>query len=62
MVSVYKYRIALGPEEFMEEGTIIAEDEYEAKKKLKSMDAKQVSLKKLTGLKAFVKQFTADVK
>ena len=62
MVSVFKYRIALGPEDFMEEGTVIAQDEYEAKKKLKSMDAKQVSLKKLTGLNAFVKRFTADVK
>ena len=62
MVSVYKYKVSLGPEDFMEEGTIVAEDEYEAKKKLKSMDARQVSLKKLTGLNAFVKKFTADVR
>lgn len=61
-MSVYKYKASLGPEEFMEEGTIVAQDEYEAKKKLRLMDAKHVSLKKLTGLSAFVNQFTADVK
>lgn len=61
-MSVYKYKVAFGREDFMEEGTIVAEDEIEAKKKLRSMDARQVSLKKLTGLNAFVKKFTADVK
>ena len=61
-MSVYKYKAALGREDFMEEGTIIAEDELDAKKKLRAMDARQVSLKKLTGLNAFVKKFTADVR
>ena len=61
-MSVYKYKAALGREDFMEEGTVIAEDELDAKKKLRAMDARQVSLKKLTGLTAFVKKFTADVR
>lgn len=59
---VYKYQVTLGREDFMEEGTVIAKDEYEAKDKLRSLDFRQVHLKKLSGLNAFVKQFLADVK
>ena len=61
-MSIYKYKASLGREDFMEEGTVIAQDETEAKSKLRSIDARQVSLKKLTGLNAFLKRFTADVK
>ena len=61
-MSVYKYKAELGREDFVEEGTVIAVDEFDAKKKLQSMDAKHVSLKRLTGLNAFLKKFTADVK
>ena len=61
-MSVFKYKGELGREDFAEEGTIIATDEYEAKEKLRSLDFKQVQLKKLTGLSAFIKQFSADVK
>ena len=61
-MSVFKYSVTLGREDFAEEGTVVAKDEYEAKQKLRSLDFKQVKLKKLTGLSAFVKQFSADVK
>ncbi len=61
-MSVYKYRVTLGREDFMEEGTVIAKDEFEAKEKLRSLDFKEVRVKKLKGLNAFVKQFLADVK
>ena len=61
-MSVFKYKVTFGREDFMEEGTVIAKDEFEAKEKLHSMDFKQIELKKLTGLNALVKQFSADVK
>ncbi|MCH7908813.1 MAG: hypothetical protein QGD90_06420 [Candidatus Hydrogenedentes bacterium] len=61
-MSVYRYKVTLGREDFTEEGTVIAKDEYEAKDKLRSLDFRQVQLKKLNGLTAFVKQFLADVK
>ncbi len=61
-MSVFKYKVTHGPEDFMEEGTVIAKDEYDAKEKLRSMDFKEVHLKKLTGLNAFVRKFSADVK
>ncbi len=61
-MSVFKYKVTLGREDFMEEGTVIAKDEFEAKEKLRSLEFKEVHLKKLTGLTAFTKQFFPDVK
>ncbi len=61
-MSIFKYKVTLGREDFAEEGTVIAKDEYEAKEKLHSMDFKQIQLKRLTGLSAIVKRFSADVK
>ncbi len=61
-MSVYKYKVTLGREDFMEEGTVIAKDEYEAKEKLRLMDFKQVHLKKLKGLSALVSHLSADVR
>ena len=61
-MSIYRYKVMLRREDFMEEGTVIAKDEFEAKEKLRSMDFKQVQLKKLRGLSAFIKQFSADVR
>lgn len=61
-MSVYRYRVTLGREDFMEEGTVIAKDEYEAKDKLRSLDFKEVHLKKLKGFSALVKHFFADVR
>ena len=61
-MSIYRYKVMLRREDFMEEGTVIAKDEFDAKEKLRSMDFKQVHLKKLRGLSAFIKQFSADVR
>jgi len=62
-VSVYKYQVMLiRGEEFMEEGTVIARSEEEAKLKLRSLNYRQVRLKKLKGFTAFVRQFSADIR
>ena len=61
-MSVFRYKVTLGREDFLEEGTVIAKDEIEAKEKLHSLDFKQVELKRLTGLNALVKKFLADVR
>lgn len=46
----------------MEEGTIIAKDESDAKEKLKSLQYKEIQLRKLKGFNALIRQFSADVK
>lgn len=61
-MSVYKYRVTIGKEDFEEEGTVVAKDESEAREKLRILEFTSVSLKKLTGLKAAVKKFTADIR
>lgn len=62
-MSVYKYRILLNRgEEFEEEGTVVAKDEAEAKQKLKPLKYNEIHLKKLSGINALFKQFTADVR
>ena len=62
-MSVYKYRIMLmRGEEVTEEGTVIARDEEDAKKKLRALRYREVKLWKLTGLKGFLRQFSADVR
>lgn len=62
-VSVYKYRVLLNRgEEFEEVGTVIAKDEAEAKAKLMPLKYNKVHLKKLNGLNALFKQFTADIR
>ena len=60
---VYRYQVMLlRGEEFVEEGTVIANDETHAKQKLKPLKYRQVKLKKLTGLNAFFKHFNADIR
>jgi hypothetical protein len=62
-VSVFRYRVELQRgEEFTEEGTVLAKDEFEAKEKLRFLKYRTVHLKKLSGVNAFVKQFSADVR
>jgi hypothetical protein len=62
-VSVFKYRVVLDRgEEFTEEGTVLAKDEFEAKEKLRILRYRSIQLKKLSGLSAFVRQFSADVR
>ncbi len=62
-MSVYKYQVMLvRGEEFMEEGTVVARNEAEAKQKLRTLNYRQVKLKKLNGFTAFVRQFSADIR
>jgi len=60
-VSVYKYYALLKRGEEVEEvGTVVAQDESDAKQKLRVLNYRTVKLKKLNGINAFVRQFTAD--
>ena len=61
-MSVFKYSVTFGKEDFQEEGTVVAKDEIEARDKLRILEFKSVSLKKLSGLNAVVKKFSADFK
>lgn len=49
-------------EEFTERGTVAARDEKEAEKKLLALNFSDVKLKKMSGVGAIFKQFTADVR
>jgi len=60
-VSVYKYYALLKRGEEVEEvGTVVAQDESDAKQKLRVLNYRSLKLKKLNGIGAFVRQFTAD--
>lgn len=60
-MSVYKYYALLKRGEEVEEvGTVVAQDESDAKQKLRVLNYRTVKLKKLNGINAFVRQFTAD--
>ncbi len=60
---VYRYRVMpTRGEEFMEEGTVAAQNESDAKQKLRPLDYSRVKLKKLKGFEAFVRQFSADIR
>ena len=62
-VAVYKYHVMLlRGEEFEEEGTVVAHNEEDARQKLKVLNYRKVKLKKLGGLSALVRQFTADIR
>jgi hypothetical protein len=62
-VSVFKYRAVIDrEEEFTEEGTVLAKDESEAKEKLRILRYRTVHVKRLSGISAFLKQFSADVR
>jgi hypothetical protein len=62
-VSVFKYRVELRRgEEISEEGTVLANDESDAKEELRFLKYRTIHLKKLSRLNAFVKQFRAEVR
>lgn len=62
-MSVYKYRVLLmRGEEVTEEGIVLARDEAEAKKKLRPLQYREVKLRKLTGLNALIRRFSADIR
>lgn len=59
---VFRYRVTLDrEEEFTEEGIVLACDESEAKEKLRILRYRSIQLKRLSGVAAFLKQFSADV-
>lgn len=45
-----------------ETGTVVASSEEEARRKLAQLKIRNPQLKKLTGLKALLKQFSADIR
>ena len=49
-------------EEFTERGTISARNEKEAEQKLLALDFSDVRLKRISGVGAIFKQFTADIR
>ena len=62
-MAVFSYSVTIKErEDHIEEGTVVASDESDARQKLRRYDFRDVRLRKLSGLSAFVKQFSADVK
>ncbi len=62
-MALFKYKVTLkNREDFVETGTIRARDKKGAKKKLQALDFRDIHLKQLSGISAFLKGFTADVK
>jgi len=60
---VFKYKGFAGHgEEHVEEGTVVAKNEEEAREKLISLEYRDVHLKKMDGIAALLKKFSADVK
>lgn len=60
---VYAFTAVIpGREDHVESGTVAARGEQEARNKLKSLGYEDVKLKKLTGVAALLKRFTADVR
>ena len=58
VIKVFEYRAAIEKGgEHVESGTIVAEDEMDAKKKLKEQGFPDVLLKRLHGLEAFLVAF-----
>jgi len=60
-VTVFRY-IACGNEDHTETGTVLAYDEKDAENKLKMMDFRKVTLKKVGGFHALWGRFTANVR
>ena len=62
-MGIYKYTASIAEREnFTEEGTVLADSEDEARRKLKQYRFDNIHIKKLTGLSAIVKRFSVDIK
>lgn len=62
-MAVFEYvATARKSEEYTERGTVSAKNEKEAKQKLLALDFSDVKLKKVSGVGAIFKLFTADVR
>jgi hypothetical protein len=60
-VAVYQY-VAVGKEDSEEVGTVVAQDEKEALRKLNALRYEKVRLKKVGGFSGIFRKITADVK
>ncbi len=62
-VPLFKYTgIQSAREDYTESGTVLAQSEEEAKKKLKALQFDRVHVKRLGGIKAIVGRFIATVR
>jgi len=62
-MAVFEYKVVLKSREDAEErGLVVARDETEAARKLKTYDLGGAKLKRITGIQGFIKKFRADIK
>ena len=62
-MAVFNYTASVrNREEHIETGTVVAQNEREAKEKLAELDFDNIKLRKLGALASFLKQLTADVR
>ena len=62
-MAVFRYAgVVRNREDYEESGTVVAETESAAKQKLAPLNLRNVRLKRLTGVSAFLKKLTADIK
>jgi len=62
-VPVFRYKATTNlQEENVESGTVVADNEEQAKKKLKSLRLDGIQLKKVGGLMGLVGRWTADIR
>ena len=62
-MAVFSYKVTIKErEDSIEEGTVVANDESDARQKLQRYNYRNVRLRKLSGVSAFIKKFSADVK
>ena len=60
---VYKYTAtANSGEDHYESGTVVATSEQDATKKLRALRLNRINLRKLSGVRALFKQFTANIR
>jgi type II secretory pathway component PulF len=62
-VTVYQFRaVDRKREDSTESGTVVADNEEEARRKLQPLGYTEIRLKKLSGFTAWLKRFTADIR
>lgn len=62
-MAVFKYSAMVkNREEMTEAGTIVANDEQQAREKLEQMDLMDVRLKRIGGISGLLKSLTADIR
>lgn len=60
-MAVYEY-VAMGREDQEEVGTVVAQDEEQARRKLKSLQFERIRLKKVGGISGIFRKINADIK